>query len=275
MSISNNNSKPLNPQNPNPPLTNLQNPPPHLHHQSLRSPSIPPSRPQFNPQQQQHQQQQQQRLPQHFHPQQQQHPQNILYPLASSGRGFIPQNLRTKTPNNDHLVTIANPSGGGGGGGFHPPPRAVSVFSSYPGRTFGYPMPPLSESQAIQRPGGVMMRPQYMMGARQMPPSFTSGGQFKSESVLGVPKAAPFPAPAPDFNGYKGARDIIKDDTVTIHDRKIALSDDSSLYALCRSWVRNGLPQENQVKDMEAHLKMEIRQGDNGTFPKYWTMTNL
>ncbi|KAF6143461.1 hypothetical protein GIB67_029630 [Kingdonia uniflora] len=30
-------------------------------------------------------------------------------------------------------------------------------------------------------------------------------------------RAAPFPTPTPDFNGYKGARDIIKDDTVTIH----------------------------------------------------------
>ncbi|KAF6142934.1 hypothetical protein GIB67_003890 [Kingdonia uniflora] len=37
-------------------------------------------------------------------------------------------------------------------------------------------------------------------------------------------EAAQFPTLAPDFNGYKGARDIIKDDTITIHDRKVGLA---------------------------------------------------
>ncbi|KAF6150943.1 hypothetical protein GIB67_026864 [Kingdonia uniflora] len=39
--------------------------------------------------------------------------------------------------------------------------------------------------------------------------------------VHAAPFPAPAPAPAPDFNEYKGARDIIKDDTITIHDRKV------------------------------------------------------
>lgn len=35
---------------------------------------------------------------------------------------------------------------------------------------------------------------------------------------------------------------------MVIHDRKVRLSEGNSgsLYALCRSWVRNGLPQESQ-----------------------------
>ncbi|KAF6173423.1 hypothetical protein GIB67_027118 [Kingdonia uniflora] len=66
-------------------------------------------------------------------------------------------------------------------------------------------------------------------------------------------QAAPFPAPAsaPDFNGYKGARDIIKDDTVTIHDRKggvFAALDKSSLCPKTkRGWDAIWVPRESHM----------------------------
>ncbi|XP_042515127.1 uncharacterized protein LOC122089446 isoform X2 [Macadamia integrifolia] len=41
-----------------------------------------------------------------------------------------------------------------------------------------------------------------------------------------------------------------RDDTIVmIHDRKVRLLDGASPYAPCRSWVRNGLPQETQDAD--------------------------
>lgn len=50
-----------------------------------------------------------------------------------------------------------------------------------------------------------------------------------------------------DSNGYKDLRDRSRDDTVTvIGDRKVRISENGSLYALCRSWLRNGFPEETQ-----------------------------
>ncbi|XP_042515129.1 uncharacterized protein LOC122089446 isoform X4 [Macadamia integrifolia] len=46
-----------------------------------------------------------------------------------------------------------------------------------------------------------------------------------------------------------------RDDTIVmIHDRKVRLLDGASPYAPCRSWVRNGLPQETQ-KLLQRHIK--------------------
>lgn len=76
-------------------------------------------------------------------------------------------------------------------------------------------------------------------------------------ALRGVPAVAPshsrlvpmYSTSDNNNNNLKDLRDKNRDDaTVTINGRKARLSDtgSGSLYALCRSWVRNGLPQENQ-----------------------------
>ncbi|XP_050235692.1 uncharacterized protein LOC126685778 [Mercurialis annua] len=53
--------------------------------------------------------------------------------------------------------------------------------------------------------------------------------------------------PLSDSNGCKNTRERSKDDNfVVAKDRKVRISQESSLYGLCRSWLRNGFPQDNQ-----------------------------
>ncbi|XP_043690451.1 mucin-2-like isoform X2 [Telopea speciosissima] len=162
-------------------------------------------------------------------------PQGILYPVASSGRGFIPKSFRPQSP--DQLVTIANP----GGVGFSP--RSLMAFPNQVQvqlRPFGFPpADPQSHPVHLMRPPH--LQPSSQIGSRQM--GAPVSGTIKSVPAVHHPKVVPFSSSTPDFNSYKELRG--RDDTVvTIHDRKVRLSDGASLYALCRSWVRNGLPQE-------------------------------
>lgn len=60
------------------------------------------------------------------------------------------------------------------------------------------------------------------------------------------PKVTP-PSSVSDCNGIKDIRERNSDDNfATIRDRKVKLSEDSSLYSLCRSWVKNSVSEENQ-----------------------------
>ncbi|GAA0171776.1 hypothetical protein LIER_25733 [Lithospermum erythrorhizon] len=53
--------------------------------------------------------------------------------------------------------------------------------------------------------------------------------------------------PIMDNNGFKEARDRSRDYRfLLVRDRKVRVSEDSSLYALCRSWLRNGLPEQTE-----------------------------
>ncbi|KAF9597251.1 hypothetical protein IFM89_016392 [Coptis chinensis] len=149
---------------------------------------------------------------------QQQQPNNF-YPLSSSGRGFIPpatnKTFRPQQPT-DQLVTVANPRGNNG----YRPRSSVPQFNN--------------NNTSNQT------RPNYGLSGSDSP-------NFGSNSASGTPKASPYPSTGPELNGYRDSRDRSRDDTVvTIHDRKVRLSDGASLYALCRSWVRNGLPKETQ-----------------------------
>ncbi|CAM0872161.1 unnamed protein product [Alopecurus aequalis] len=66
------------------------------------------------------------------------------------------------------------------------------------------------------------------------------------------PKVIPVPAvtPSPQEHSNTKERESTKEDTATvvINDRKVNVldSESGSLYALCRSWVRNGVPHEIQ-----------------------------
>ncbi|XP_043690452.1 mucin-2-like isoform X3 [Telopea speciosissima] len=174
-------------------------------------------------------------------------PQGILYPVASSGRGFIPKSFRPQSP--DQLVTIANP----GGVGFSP--RSLMAFPNQVQvqlRPFGFPpADPQSHPVHLMRPPH--LQPSSQIGSRQM--GAPVSGTIKSVPAVHHPKVVPFSSSTPDFNSYKELRDRGRDDTVvTIHDRKVRLSDGASLYALCRSWVRNGLPQETPDASAVEHL---------------------
>ncbi|CAN4080473.1 unnamed protein product [Withania somnifera] len=67
------------------------------------------------------------------------------------------------------------------------------------------------------------------------------------------PKIASTQPSISDCNGFREKRDRSKDDAFTIiRDRKVRVSDNASLYTLCRSWLRNGLPDETQSQYMDG-----------------------
>ncbi|KAK2367827.1 hypothetical protein P8452_56092 [Trifolium repens] len=68
-----------------------------------------------------------------------------------------------------------------------------------------------------------------------------------SPTVKGHPKVGR--STVSDVNGHKdsSARERSRDDTLTVvRDRKVRITEDASLYALCRSWMRNGVNEECQ-----------------------------
>lgn len=67
------------------------------------------------------------------------------------------------------------------------------------------------------------------------------------------PKIASTQPSISDCNGFREGRDRSKDDSFAIiRDRKVRISDNASLYTLCRSWLRNGLPDETQSQYMDG-----------------------
>ncbi|KAL1346692.1 hypothetical protein AAHE18_08G205000 [Arachis hypogaea] len=58
-----------------------------------------------------------------------------------------------------------------------------------------------------------------------------------------------------DSNGYKdtSTRERSRDDQyIVVRDRKVRITEDASLYALCRSWLRNGVHEENQPQQNDV-----------------------
>ncbi|XP_072974453.1 uncharacterized protein [Typha angustifolia] len=167
-------------------------------------------------------------------------PRGILYPVSHRG-GFPP---RPASAAADQAVTVANPAGYMR----NATPTSVMTFSaagaSHP-RTLVY--------------GGthVATRPQQPAPPFAVPrPVAPSGGAAMPHPHKGVPvsaqaKVSSLPAVVPSNLEYNNSkeRDRNREDTVVmINDRKVRLVDggSGSLYALCRSWVRNGLPHETQ-----------------------------
>ncbi|KAM1335136.1 hypothetical protein EV1_039203 [Malus domestica] len=148
--------------------------------------------------------------------------QGVLYPLASSGRGFITRPIR--------------PAAAAGG---EPPVTVANAGTSYPSRPH-LNFPP-------QQPISVhLMRPNYSLAPSPLPPP-----------IRGLPlsSAAPEVAPSsvPDSNGFKDMRDKSKDDNLAvIRGRKVRMTDGASLYVHCRSWMRNGFPEEIQPQYGDA-----------------------
>uniref|UniRef100_A0A5B6YJ03 Putative SH3 domain-containing protein C23A1.17 n=2 Tax=Davidia involucrata TaxID=16924 RepID=A0A5B6YJ03_DAVIN len=166
------------------------------------------------------------------------HPPGLLYPVASSGRGFLPKAVRPQSV--DQTVTIANP------GGF-PPRPVISAAYHHPGRPFGFPQSE-PQCQTVH-----LIRPTHLQHTLLGSTGGVMTGMVKGIPVSAHPKVAPSPPSVSDCNGYKDIRDRSRDDTLTtVRDRKVRISDGSSLYALCRSWLRNGFPEESQPQYMDG-----------------------
>lgn len=165
--------------------------------------------------------------------------------MASSGRGFL---TKQTTP-----VTLANPG-----------PNSP-LFQSRPGMS--YPRPPFgyshSDPSLVQGMGYVTGRPTHVHHGATMGNSAGAAGVMPGV-IKGVPvsvasshtqhKITISPNSNSDCNGHKDLRDRTKDESAfaTIRDRKVRISDNVSLYALCRSWLRNGLPEESQLQYTDA-----------------------
>ncbi|KAM6554075.1 hypothetical protein CsatB_014837 [Cannabis sativa] len=159
----------------------------------------------------------------------------ISYPVASSGRGFIPKAVRP-----DQIVTVANPGSGGGG---YPARPIVAAGFHHAGGVRGAPhMESLNANLAAH-----LVRPMQNLQQHLYHPHLGS----PVVSVKGVPVSVQpkvsSSSPAPDCNGHKDMRDKSRDDTLTVvKDRKVRIVEGASLYALCRSWLRNGTQDETQ-----------------------------
>ncbi|KAM5552554.1 neural Wiskott-Aldrich syndrome protein [Rosa sericea] len=82
------------------------------------------------------------------------------------------------------------------------------------------------------------------------PPSYQSPLPPPIKPDLRFPGLVAPPSSVPDSNGI---RDKSRDDTLSvIQDRKVRITDGASLYALCRSWLRNGSPEESQTRYGDA-----------------------
>ncbi|XP_059448242.1 RNA-binding motif protein 25-like [Corylus avellana] len=174
------------------------------------------------------------------HQQQSSHSQGVLYPVASSGRGFIPKPLPPM-----HAVTVAAHPG-------NATSTAAAAGGAYPPR----PLVSYSQPHGLSHPVHVMRPPHYhhvhpaqLAGQGLGPgPGPVKGIPVSSPQSKGVP-----PSSVADTNGYRDKRDRSRDDTLTtIRDRKVRIIDGASLYALCRSWLRNGFPEESQPQYGDA-----------------------
>ncbi|XVF79574.1 hypothetical protein PTKIN_Ptkin15bG0000300 [Pterospermum kingtungense] len=132
----------------------------------------------------------------------------VIYPVASSGRGFLPTN---------HPCRPILP--------YHPHPHSLP---------FGNPRPP---------PPPLPHPTHFHPSPKGLPLSLH-------------PKVASSTFSLSESKGYKSARDRSKDDSlVNVRDRKVRITDGASVYALCRSWLRNGYPDETQQPQYDDIIK--------------------
>ncbi|KAL3537293.1 hypothetical protein ACH5RR_000659 [Cinchona calisaya] len=170
-----------------------------------------------------------------------------LYPVSSSGRGFLPKQHPSVPVNNSNPNPHLN--------------QARPGALSYPRPAFGY-----SHMDLGQVPGGMGVGTGYVSGraiTHLQHPGAGGGAMVMPGVIKGVPvsgassqtqhKVALSSPSISDCNGHKEIRERSRDDSVvTIRDRKVRVSDNASVYALCRSWLRNGLPEESQPVYMDA-----------------------
>ncbi|CAK9177410.1 unnamed protein product [Ilex paraguariensis] len=162
-------------------------------------------------------------------------PQGFLYPVASSG-SFLPKPIRPAEP----TVTIANPGG-------YPSRPVVQYPQTHPVRPFGFNHSEQGQGQIVH-----YIRPTHFQHTLLGSNGGVMPGVVKGVPVSSQPKVALSPT-VPDCKGFKDISDRSRDDTfATIRDRKVIISGGASLYALCRSWLRNGFSEESQPQYMDG-----------------------
>lgn len=162
--------------------------------------------------------------------------------MASSGRGFIRQTQSVSSVANCNSIVTSNLYSG----------LPVGVPSSYAIPPYGYshPAPGLGQGTVYVSSVGNSTHLQQ-------------AGVVGNSAVKGAVVSAPFSqsqhkvtlssTPVSNFNGHKDIRERSKDDVfVTVNDRKVRASDNASLYALCRSWLKNGFSEESQLQNLDA-----------------------
>ncbi|XP_058749775.1 uncharacterized protein LOC131622749 [Vicia villosa] len=166
----------------------------------------------------------------HSHQQQQQQQQTL--PL----RAPIPFNYPFPSPSR----AAANHAVGG-----YPPPPPPPLLYSHGGGVRGMNLDYLSHALHVSRPLSHMQFPHLAAAA----PSPSAKGHLKVTGRSAVS----------DVNGHKdtSARERSRDETLTVvRDRKVRLTEDASLYALCRSWLRNGVNEESQPAQKDATMAL-------------------
>ncbi|KVI00652.1 hypothetical protein Ccrd_021096 [Cynara cardunculus var. scolymus] len=163
----------------------------------------------------------------------------LLYPVASSGRGFLSKHQQPSSDQNAAVGVIANSDGF--------PPRPVSAYPYALHRPYGFSNSdiPGQTSHQLVTPSSAHLQP-LMGGGAVMPTVATGVSVSANPKVVGQ-------SPVADDNSLKNIRDKNGDDSfVIIRDRKVQVSEGTSLYAQCRSWLKNGFTLENQPQYVDC-----------------------
>ncbi|KAL8214150.1 hypothetical protein R6Q57_003599 [Mikania cordata] len=143
----------------------------------------------------------------------------VLYPVASSGRGFLPNHQQ---PNS---------------GGF--PPRPVSGYPYAVNRPYG-----LSNLDLVGQTSNQLVNP----SSAHMQQTLIGGGATAVSASANLKVVGQSPIAADNSLRDKNGDDAF----VIIRDRKVQVSEGTSLYAQCRSWLKNGFTLENKPQYLDC-----------------------
>lgn len=112
------------------------------------------------------------------------------------------------------------------------------------------------------------LRPPY---SQQQLPHVAPGAIRGIHTPVPPPKGGPSTSSVPQSNGHKNPRDRSRDESlITLRNRKVRITNGTSLYALCRSWLRNGVPEDpqRQFGDIVKYLPQPLPQPVTDNQPK-------
>ncbi|XP_019443585.1 PREDICTED: uncharacterized protein LOC109347922 isoform X1 [Lupinus angustifolius] len=182
------------------------------------------------------------RLPHHYPflqpPQQQEQPFPIHIPNA-----LLPK--QSHDPSNPFPFPFLSPARGGGGPLRAAYPQPPSLLYPHGVRAVASPhLDYVHPALHLTRPPGPPPHLQYPHFAYSPVAASVKGG-----AAVAQPKTTPRSGVPDSKNGYKdtSARES-RDDTLTVvRGRRVKITEDASLYALCRSWLRNGINEDIQT----------------------------
>lgn len=122
------------------------------------------------------------------------------------------------------------------------PPGPVSAYPYAVHRPYGFSNSDIPGQTSLQlvAPSSAHLQ-QTLMGGGAIVPTFATGVSASANSKVVAQSSAP------EDNGLNNIRDKNGDGSfVIIRDRKVQVSEGTSLYAQCRSWLKNGFTLENQ-----------------------------